>query len=276
MKIRIFPEQNYKGIFLNGKTLRIALDPDKPILELEYPEFYDVKITNKCNGNCEYCYQDSKSENTHFKNILKKASNYFGLMSENERPFQVAIGGGNPNEHPDFIKLLELFTTLDIMPNYTTNGMGMTDEIYEATKKYCGGVAISTHKHLKEYWEPVVKRLNKEGIRVNLHHIISDKKSVDELSELFEKYKDIVDYIVLLPYMVVGRASKKEIDYDALTELLKNIDTSKIAFGANFYEYLKNTKLNLDVSLYEPEIMSKYLDMSDMTLYNSSFNLTEV
>ena len=55
MRIRKFEESNYKGIHLNGKTIRIALDPTKPITELEYPEFYDVKINSKCFGKCSYC-----------------------------------------------------------------------------------------------------------------------------------------------------------------------------------------------------------------------------
>ena len=59
IKTRCFPKNNYKSIYFNGKTMRIALDPEKPIIDLEYPEFYDIKITNKCNGKCNYCYQDS-------------------------------------------------------------------------------------------------------------------------------------------------------------------------------------------------------------------------
>lgn len=55
MKIRTFPEKNYKAIYFNGKTIRIALDPSKPIQELDFPEFLDVKLTGKCFGKCEYC-----------------------------------------------------------------------------------------------------------------------------------------------------------------------------------------------------------------------------
>ena len=55
MKTRVFPEHNYKGIHINGKTIRIALDPKKPIEELKWPEFYDVKVTPYCEGNCSYC-----------------------------------------------------------------------------------------------------------------------------------------------------------------------------------------------------------------------------
>ena len=277
MKTRIFKDKNYKAIFNNGKTIRLALDPDKPIQELEYPEFYDVKITNYCEGNCPYCYQNSTKLDSHFKDILKKTQEYFGKMTENEKPFQVAIGGGNPNQHPDFIELLKLFVSLDIMPNYTTNGIGLTADVITATKKYCGGVAVSCHPHLNTIWKKAVNRLRNQNIKVNLHIIISDKESIDRFVKIYTQFKQRVEYFVLLPYSTAGRAIKKDIDYEYLMEkivVLKNID--KIAFGANFYPYLQKDKKGVCLSLYEPEIMSKYLDMSNMKLYKSSFNLTTV
>ena len=54
IKTREFKEHNYRAIWYNGKTIRIALDPSKPITELDFPEFYDVKLTGKCMGNCEW------------------------------------------------------------------------------------------------------------------------------------------------------------------------------------------------------------------------------
>jgi hypothetical protein len=64
IKTRIFPEHNYKGIHINGKTIRIALDPKKPIDELRYPEFYDVKVTSFCKGNCPYCFVEGSEIKT--------------------------------------------------------------------------------------------------------------------------------------------------------------------------------------------------------------------
>ena len=52
---RTFPEHNYRALHFNGKTVRIALDPSKPITELAYPEFYDIKVTSHCKGGCSYC-----------------------------------------------------------------------------------------------------------------------------------------------------------------------------------------------------------------------------
>ena len=104
IKKREFVDSNYRGIWYSGKTMRIALNPDKPITELEYPEFYDVKITGNCLGECPWCYMDSKTKDNHYEGAVQKIKDFFGPMDENQRPFQVAIGGGEPTSHPDFVE----------------------------------------------------------------------------------------------------------------------------------------------------------------------------
>ena len=273
IKTRIFPESNYKGIWYNGKTIRIALDPKKPITELEYPEFYDIKLTGYCEGECPWCYMDSKKTDLHYVNPVQKINDFFGPMSENERPFQVAIGGGEPTSHPEFIEVLKTFKDLGIEPNYTTNGMHLNNRILEATGKYCGGVAVSCHPHLAVYWSDAANLLVENRTRLNFHIIISDKLSIDEFREIYDEWKNEVEYFVLLPYGNQGRAPEKKIDWEyLLTKLPEN--TSQIAFGANFYPYLLQGNHDIKVSLYEPEIMSKFLDLKDMKIYPSSFSLT--
>ena len=216
IKVREFPESNYRSIYFNGKSIRIALDPSKPITELEYPEFYDVKITGFCKGKCPWCYMDSKETDEHYMNAVEKITSYFGPLTENQRPFQVAIGGGEPTSHPFFEEILEAFHGLGITPNYTTNGMfagGENDySIIQATKKYCGGVAVSCHPHLRKHWEKAAAFYNIAGVKLNFHLIISDRKSIDEFKEIYDEWKDKVEYFVLLPYGSLGRASHKDID----------------------------------------------------------------
>jgi len=280
MRIRVFPEENYKGIYVNGKTFRIALDPNKPISELKYPEFYDVKITDQCFGLCPYCYMDSRPEHVFYDKVVSKIQKFFGSMTDNEKPFQVAIGGGEPTECPEFFDVLRKFDALGITPNYTTNGMWIqrgTDFVYsvlDATKKYCGGVAVSCHPHLSDYWELAADVFADNDVKLNFHLIISDKNSSDDFKEIYEKWKKSVDYFVLLPYSSQGRAENKEIDWEYLVSVLPK-DMSKIAFGANFYHYLKKDPKAFSVSLYEPESMSKFLDLKDMKIYPSSFLLDD-
>jgi len=72
------------------------------------PELVDISISNHCSKGCDFCYRDSKLNNSFmslndFEYILKKLKHpKYGNV------FQVALGGGEPLEHPDFIKFIEL------------------------------------------------------------------------------------------------------------------------------------------------------------------------
>ena len=278
MKTKIFKEQNYKGIHINERTIRIALDSNKPISELPYPEFWDVKVTSKCKGNCSYCYQSSVCNVENQKGIVEKFENFFSKFDENQKPFQIAFGGGEPTLHPDFSKLMKSCNNLGITPNYTTNGMfigeGNVDEILETTKNDCGGVAVSTHPHLKLFWMSAVETFLNMDIHTNLHIIISDRKSIDDFAETYEKYTNRIKYFVLLPLSAQGRSTECFNDWEYLKSKI-NGSPKDIAFGANFHPFLTKDKGRFNVSIYDPESMSAYLDLETMKIYKSSFSNEE-
>jgi len=270
IKKRIFREHNYSAFFNEESTLRFALDSTKPITKLEYPEFYDIAINNKCNANCPWCYVDAKSDGENFEYILDKIYTLFGNMNENQRPFSVAIGGhGEPTLHPDFCEFIWVLRSLGITPNYTTNGQHLTEEIIEYTKKYVGGVAVSTHDHLD--WITPYQIFVGNNITPHLHMIISDNVSVHKLYDIAAAYKT---HLVLLPYQTLGRAKPVESGFGFLFEMLKKHPLENISFGAGFLPHLKD-KPWLNLSLYDEGLFSAYLKMDDMKVYNSSFDLTE-
>ena len=274
IKTRIFPEHNYKGIHINGKTIRIALDPAKPIDELRYPEFYDVKVTPYCEGNCPYCYQNSQDDDCHPNDVVTKFVSFFEKFDRNQMPFQIAFGGGEPTTHPQFSELMEVCKSMGITPNYTTNGMWVADrkeEVLKATKDFCEGVAVSTHPHLDKYWREATDAYLEEDIFTNLHIIIGDKKSIDDFAAIYEEYKGRVKYFVLLPLTAQGRATESFVDWEYFKSKIDG-SPADIAFGANFYPFLVKDSKRFKVSLYEPEIMSAYLDLEDMKVYKSSFS----
>jgi hypothetical protein len=275
MKTRTFPEHNYRGVYMNGKTIRIALDPSRPIGELAYPEFWDVKVTSRCGGACQYCYQSSNASAPHATGIVERFKRFFGRFNENEKPFQIAFGGGEPTCHPEFVALLRACSELGIVPNYTTNGMWSFGperaEIVRATSEYCGGVAVSTHPHLELEWRNAVEDLLALGMHTNLHVIIGDRASVDRFSEIYREYSGRVKYFVLLPLAAQGRSVSR---FDSWRYLSDSIDGSPhdIAFGAMFHPYLAAEPGRFRVSIYEPESMSAYLDLETMQVFKSSFS----
>ena len=280
LQTRTFPEHNYRALHFNGKTVRIALDSSKPITELAYPEFYDVKVTSQCKGNCSWCYQSSVPTAKHPSGLVTRFRAFFHGFTRNQLPFQIAFGGGEPTSHPDFIPLLRACAEMGIIPNYTTNGM-WTDwpsasalEILAATKELCGGVAVSTHPHLERQWRNATELYLESGIHTNLHIIIGDRNSIDRFSEIYKEFSGKVKYFIMLPLSAQGRSAEEFSDWEYFTS---KVDGSPrdIGFGANFYPYLINNRKRFSVSLYEPESMSAYLDLETGKVYKSSFSNEE-
>ena len=56
---------------------------------------------------------------------------------------QIALGGGEPLLHPDLVAIRELCRAYDLVPNLTTNGLGLSDEVCRALARCCGAVALS-------------------------------------------------------------------------------------------------------------------------------------
>jgi hypothetical protein len=190
-------------------------------------------------------------------------------------PFQIAFGGGEPSSHPDFLKLLEACCSLGITPNYTTNGMWVdhpqADAILEGTVKLCGGVAVSTHPHLDKYWRSAVCRYVAAGVHTNLHIIIGNRESIDRFADIYDEYKGEIKYFVLLPLSAQGRSTAAFSDWDYLKSKI-NGSPRDVAFGANFHPYLSKDKDRFNVSIYDPESMSAYLDLETMKVFKSSFS----
>jgi len=275
LRIRIFPEHNYKAFHnvSSGETFRIALDSSKPIGELEYPEFYDVKITSHCLGQCKYCYQSSIPKQ-HDMTIVEKFKKFFSPLSSNQKPFQIAFGGGEPTSHPMFPNILETCCDLGITPNYTTYGMHVSSALIDITKRFCGGVAVSTHPHLETHWRAATETFLANNIFTNLHVIISDKASIDTFIKLYKEFHNKIKYFVLLPLSAQGRCKEApKIEWEYLASVVEG-SPKDIAFGANFYPYLKDGRFK--VYMYEPEILSKYLDLETMKIYPSSFSNQEI
>jgi MoaA/NifB/PqqE/SkfB family radical SAM enzyme len=277
MKTRIFPESNYKSVFFEGKTLRMPLKEGSPLTELRYPEFIDISMGTYCSGNCPYCYASALKTGKHYTNLSEKIHKIFGTMSKNQRPYQVACGGeGESMENPECWDALKSFNDLGIVPNLTSNGMYVNETTIPLIQKYCGGIAITCHLHLRKHWERAIEMLVKAGMRINLHVIISNEKSIEFFKSLYQKYSHCIEYFVLLPYMNVGHAAKHKRDI-LLNEFEKSVDEyyndGKLSFGANFYSFLQSRNHKYNLKLYQPEIFSKYLLLNDkLEWFNNSFD----
>ena len=163
----------------------------------------DISITNWCDKGCAFCYKSSTRRGQHmalpdYKNVIDQAAE-MGV-------FQVALGGGNPNQHPDFVQILEYTASKEIVPNYTTNGRGLSKDILEATRKHCGAVAVSAYEPYDETAE-TIKTLTACGIKVNVHFILDAESINVAIAWLRDppKFLQEINAIIFLNYKPSGR-----------------------------------------------------------------------
>lgn len=296
---RVFPKHNYNAVWHNLKTVRLGEGVAKE-LPPDYSEFYDISLGTVCTtGKCPFCYVASNPNGRFYPDVCETWKKWMDIYDEKTvkgvtyttKPFQIAIGSeGEPTEHPEFCDFLKTVYETNVVPNYTTNGVILsswndpTSEYYELankilhyTSRYVGGVAVSFgNKNLRSKAEEAVNALIQKGdCHVNIHHIISDKQSVDDFIAAWKHYGDDVKYHVLLPLMPSGR-SKESIQegvFEYLEEQIQDNNIRNIAFGAHFVKSLRTSKIS--TWLYEPESFSKnvLLHKDRIIITPSSFNM---
>lgn len=168
------------GLFIRGELA----DGTDPEWAPAGPDLADIHITDYCPMTCAYCYRESDpSKSTHmtvldFRNIIRS-------MIKSVQ--QIAIGGGSPQHHPQFIEILETAHSMGVIPSYTSNGLDMTDDILQASKEFCGAVAVSMHNY--DFAIKTIKRMIDFGVPTAAHIILSADK-IDMWADMLRIAKD--------------------------------------------------------------------------------------
>ena len=170
--INKYPRQHYKTVFNQRTGFFVRIEDkghEEPFWSMQGPELLDISITNYCERGCSFCYRNSSEFGQHISMCdLEKII----IQARDIGVLQIALGGGNPNQHPDFVNILKLIRENNIVPSYTTNGDGLTDDILTATSKYCGAIAISAYPPFDTVFEEKLKRIGSFNIKTNLHFIL--------------------------------------------------------------------------------------------------------
>ena len=301
VKRRIFPEHNYNAVWCNLKTIRLG-EGKAEVLPPSESEFYDVGINTRCNAECPFCYVSASGKGINYADICETWKKWMDKFWEKKgnnvtltnKPFQIAIGStGEPTIHPDFCKFLETVYNTGVVPNYTTNGIILSDwnnplasnyklanKILAYTAAYVGGVAVSFgNKNLRDKARRAIEGLIELGnTNINIHHIISDKDSVDEFITEWLRYGDNILYHVLLPLMPAGRSESGVEDgvWEYLEEMIQMHEIKNVAFGAHFIKYLRGSKIK--TWLYDEESFSKNIILTPdkVQITPSSFDLNPI
>lgn len=112
IRLRRDRAQNYYYLFDHetGIAVRWGKDNREPFWREEGPELLDISITSYCEKECEFCYRKA-NRNGYFMEF----SLYEEIMEQAEKAGvqQIALGGGNPNQHPEFWRFLKTAMTFE-------------------------------------------------------------------------------------------------------------------------------------------------------------------
>lgn len=167
---------NYKVFILSDGTMIRSCKEDTMIPE--FPDSMDIKITNKCDQNCSYCHEKSTLDGKHGK--ILNVPFFNSLYSYT----QLAIGGGNVLEHPDFIPFLIWCKERHLIPSITLNQKHFMQNIETVKmlvdRKLVYGIGVSLVYPTDEFIETVKQFPNA------VIHVIAGIVTETELSKLYD------------------------------------------------------------------------------------------
>lgn len=276
----------------NGSKIRITFEGDEFQLKLKRstsPELIDIKITNYCSFNCEYCYQDSTKQGKHgdtgwIKSLASKL--------KEERVFEVALGGGETTLHPDFVDILKEFRKNGVVPNFTTKNFGWLKdyEKYRVAMNYAGAFAFSCETAADVNKLGSIVLINREKDKENnivspylfqkvtVQHVIGTA-SEEEFRNILFACSSHMFPITLLGYKQVGRGPGFKVKpsskwIDIISEVKKKkyirigVDT---ALADVHWDELIKAGVNDKFMTRKEGQFSCYIDAVEKTINTSSY-----
>lgn len=235
--MRFRKEKDYFSCFneKNGAYIRVGKNNIDPFMS-SFPELLDVGIMGHCKhgklGLCiqagVQCYQDglhSTAPNMKLEDFAEIARQCSG------KTYQFALGGcGDPDQHEHFKDILQICRENKIVPNYTTSGLGITDEIVALTKEYCGAVAVSWYR--SDYTLRALQQFIEAGIKTNIHFVLS-KRSIDEA--LSANFPDGINAVVFLLHKPVGLGTHENVlKISDMNDFISTVTSKKFKYKIGF------------------------------------------
>ena len=207
-------------IYEDGTKVRETFDEDATEFIAEYPECMDVKITNRCEKGCSWCHENSTSDGEHGEILTAK-------FWDTLKPYtEIAIGGGNPLEHPDLVTFLIKLKNLKLIPNMTVNQTHFMENWallkFLCEEKLIYGLGVSLVEandkfiaKVKEFPNAVIHIINGVVTKEQL-----DKMADNNLKVLILGYKNFRRGVKYYADFSENVEKNKKMLYDYLEEML--------------------------------------------------------
>ena len=256
---------NYDMLLLEDGT-KIRYTKEDKFLP-EKPESMDIKITNKCNMNCPFCHEDSIPDGKHGDILNAK-------FIETLNPYtELALGGGNPLEHPDLIPFLKKCKKLKLVANITINQKHFEDN-QELIKKLVDekliyGLGVSLTSPTDNFIELISKYPNA------VIHVINGVCTIDKLRKLYNKNLKLL----ILGYKYFRKGERyydnRNAQDTAWYDVYNNIEEILENFSVVSFDNLALNQLHIKSILTKDQWQTFYMgDDGEFTMYIDLINKT--
>lgn len=246
----VYKNGNYHVVmFSDGTKIRVnRLDNLTPA----FPESIDMKICNRCDRGCAVCHECSTKD---------------GALADLNEPFldtlkpytELAIGGGNPLEHPDLVEFLKRMKEQKVICNMTVH-LDHFHESYGVLKSLVNdgliyGLGISVGRPLDAYDINAIKQFPNAVLHV-IAGIVSEE-TIDSLAG-----KDLK--LLILGYKTFGRGEAfwnncHNAILERIAELRVGLEHMKKDFKVISFDNLAIKQLNVRNIVGEEEWNKSYM-----------------
>lgn len=211
-------------IYDNGTLVREWPDDELPIAE--FPSSIDYAITNYCDAGCPHCHEQSTTKGVH-----GDVSEMLATLSTLPAGVEIAIGGGNPLDHPDLEEFLIGLKSRGLIANMTVNGIHINEKYVPKildyrSKKLIHGLGIS-YNTKEKYRDNTGKSYNgakwsKEGLFVNGIKINDDNTVVHVIAGVHTPIDVLSNIPTGTKMLILGYK-----DYGFGSRYMQNFDVDK-------------------------------------------------
>lgn len=251
------------GFYMRSGVIENGIDTGVEPFMASFPELIDIGIMGHCThgrkGLCiksgVQCYQNGlkiQKPNMSLENFKRIVNECKG------KTFQFALGGrGDVDQHEHFEEILEYCRINNIVPNFTSSGLGFTPRIAKICKEYCGAVAISWYR--QEHTMKAIKMLLDAGVTTNIHYVLGNNSIDEAIQRLKDRsFPEGINAVIFLLHKPVGLGKEEnvlQISDPRVKEFYTLIDTVKQPFFIGFDSCnapaLINFNKNVDVNSFD-------------------------
>ena len=269
-----------KHKYASAGRLRFMVEDGEPTPE--FPELIDLRITNKCEHGCPFCFMDSNARDKHadFKQLTQ-------LIYSIEKQTEFSIGGGNVLLYPDFQRLVARIHDKGHIVNVTINvkdcGTILTDkELFNTFMNYVDGIGVSVFNEndvetFKKFFYEFTDKNEKypHALKYMAMHVVPEYIGFENANKIVKAAQEKYHNVLLLGYKNVGRgknAQHKKFTDKEIKELFAgayclSVDTT---FARTYKKAISET-FETRYTLTENEgEFSMYIDGISMNAYKSS------